>query len=351
MAQAMEEGTGLGAFKRDMRALMRQKQWYGRPEATAGDTKYINWRLDTIYRTNVLTAYSAGETREMLKTAHLYPYWQYQQVQRSSKREAHGPFHGMILRYDDPFWSTGTPPNGWGCQCYRNQLTQSQAKALGGPSTPPPSNIRDAAIPKEWRYDPGREMFAPRFTRYETLGKIRHNRKPAITTIKDTYRREMSGYQLTQAEWDVYVSNVTGDKIEKGKENAYANMPMLFSTLRQDVADAIGEDVKLMVTDKQIIHATRKRINSDGSVADINFSPKDIEQLPRKIADPEAIYQDLETKNWVFRYRINEKEDAHAVFIPGQGQTSMTLHTFYREPSGSLADQDRYEPRYPEPEE
>lgn len=38
MVQAMEEGTGLGAFKRDMRASMRQNQWYGRPEATAGGT-------------------------------------------------------------------------------------------------------------------------------------------------------------------------------------------------------------------------------------------------------------------------------------------------------------------------
>ena len=344
MVQAMEEGTGLGAFKRDMRALMRQKQWYGRPEATAGDTKYINWRLDTIYRTNVLTAYSAGETREMLKTAHLYPYWQYQQVQRSSKREAHSPFHGMILRYDDPFWSTGTPPNGWGCQCYRNQLTQSQAKALGGPSTPPPSNIRDAAIPKEWRYDPGREMFAPRFTRYDNLRKIKHQGKFAINSIANAYRKEMSGYQLTQVEWKIFVQNVAEDTLPK--ERLYAKTPVLFSTLRQEAADAIGEDVKLMVTDKQIIHATRKRINSDGSVADINLSPRDIHQLPRKIADPEAIYQDLETKNWIFQYSINKTEEARVIFIPGQGQTSMTLHTFYREPSGSLAEQDRYVPIY-----
>ena len=159
----------------------------------------------------------------------------------------------------------------------------------------------------------------------------------------------MSGYQLTQAEWKIFVQNVAEDTLPK--ERLYAKTPVLFSTLRQEAADAIGEDVKLMVTDKQIIHATRKRINSDGSVADINLSPRDIHQLPRKIADPEAIYQDLETKNWVFQYRIDEKEDAHVVFIPGREHTAMTLHTFYREARGSLADQDRYEPRYPEPEE
>ena len=145
---------------------MAEKGWYGRPDKTAKDKKYINWRLKTIYQTNVLTAYSAGETREMLRTATLYPYWQYKQVQRSTKRESHSAFHDMVLRYDDPFWATGTPPNGWGCQCYRSQLSESQAKAQGGPTTPPTDNIINANIQKEWRYDPGREMLAPNFTRF-----------------------------------------------------------------------------------------------------------------------------------------------------------------------------------------
>ena len=64
-----------------------------------------------------------------------------------------------------------------------------------------------------------------------------------VNIITSMFMAEMSGsavadaavmskvFVLTQAEWDVYVSNVTGDKIEKGKENTYANMPMLFSTL------------------------------------------------------------------------------------------------------------------------
>jgi len=92
MAESMEKGTGLGAFKRDMRRIMAEKGWYGRKDKTEKDRKYINRRLDTIYQINILTAYSAGETREMLKTAHLYPYWQYQQVQRSTKREGHSAF-------------------------------------------------------------------------------------------------------------------------------------------------------------------------------------------------------------------------------------------------------------------
>ena len=77
MSKHMEEGAGLGAFKRDMRQLMAAKGWYGRPDKTAADKQYINWRLRTIYQTNILTEYSAGETRQMLRQTHLFPYWQY----------------------------------------------------------------------------------------------------------------------------------------------------------------------------------------------------------------------------------------------------------------------------------
>ena len=73
MSKHMEDGAGLGAFKRDMRQLMAAKGWYGRPEKTAVDKQYINWRLRTIYQTNILTAYSAGETRQMLRQTHLSP--------------------------------------------------------------------------------------------------------------------------------------------------------------------------------------------------------------------------------------------------------------------------------------
>ena len=337
-----------------MRALMAERGWYGRPDKTAKDTRYINWRLDTIYQTNILTAYSAGETREMLKTAHLYPYWQYQQMQRPSRRESHSPFHGMILRYDHPFWSTGTPPNGWGCQCYRNQLTQSQAKALGGPSTPPPTNIQNSAIPKEWRYDPGREMFAPQFTNYTNLKKIDVKGKSAFFRIINTYREEMNGYKLTQAEWDTYITNLQRNRV-KNDALEYSDTPILFGILNQEASDKIGQDSKLMVTDRAILHATRDRINKVSrrkgdkppKLDDVNLSLKEQKRLPEQVANPDAIYKDKSTGNLIFRYQINEKEDVRTIFIPGKGSTSMTLHTFYREERGTLdSDENKYQLLY-----
>ncbi|VDB00423.1 hypothetical protein S1OALGB6SA_1505 [Olavius algarvensis spirochete endosymbiont] len=340
MAKSMEEGTGLGAFKRDMRRIMAEKGWYGRPDKTAKDKKYINRRLDTIYQTNILTAYSAGETRGMLRTAHLYPYWQYQQVQRNTKRQNHSAFHGLILRYDDPFWATGTPPNGWRCQCYRNQLSESQAKTLGGPTGIPQGVDMNSSIPKEWRYDPGREMIAPNFTRYDALKKIKYKGKSALSEIIATYRKEMTGYQLTQAEWNIYISNLP-DKSLPAKR-LYADAPMMFSTLRTDAAEAIGEDVKLIIKDRSVIHGARIRRASDGSLADVSLSINDMKNTPRKVADPEAIYKDNATGNLVFRYGVDKMHDIKAIFLPGRKLTSLMLHTFFKTRRGALDEDRRY---------
>ena len=340
MAESMEEGSGLGDFKRDMRRIMAEKGWYGRLDKTAKDRKYINWRLDTIYQTNILTAYSAGETREMLRTAHLYPYWQYKQVQRTTKREAHSQFHNMVLRYDDPFWATGTPPNGWRCQCYRNQLTESQAKATGRTIGFPQGVDVNSNIPKEWRYDPGREMLAPNFTRYEALKKIKYKGKSALSEIITLYRKEMTGYQLTQAEWNIYVANLSDAALKK--QRLYADAHMMFSTLRPDAAEAIGEDIKLLIKDRSVIHGARIRSKATRDPADVNLSIDDMKRLPRNVANPEAIYKDNTTGNLVFSYPVDEQHDAKVVFLSGHGRTSMTLHTFFLESKNVISNDIRY---------
>jgi len=61
-----------------------------------------------------------------------------------------------------------------------------------------------------------------------------------------------------------------------------------------------------------------------------------MKSIPRKIADPEAIYKDNSSGNLVFRYGINKLYDAKAVFIPGRNLTSLVLHTFFKVRQGNL---------------
>ena len=80
-------------------------------------------RLRQIYDTNMKTAYAAGRYAKMMEHAEEMPYWRY--VARPpgpTRREDHQALHNMVFRYNDPFWSSHYPPNGWGCQCRVERL-------------------------------------------------------------------------------------------------------------------------------------------------------------------------------------------------------------------------------------
>ncbi len=52
------------------------------------------------------------------------PFWQYRHGNSKRPRPEHVALDGMVLRHDDPFWSTHYPPSGFGCKC--RVVTMSQ---------------------------------------------------------------------------------------------------------------------------------------------------------------------------------------------------------------------------------
>ncbi|MGG7387345.1 phage minor head protein, partial [Escherichia coli] len=88
-------------------------------------------RLATIYNVNTRTAYGAGRYAQMMNTADLYPYWQYVAVMDGRTRPEHARLHNMVFRYDDIFWQTHYPPNGWNCRCRVRALSAARMKELG----------------------------------------------------------------------------------------------------------------------------------------------------------------------------------------------------------------------------
>lgn len=131
LADSLQRGGTLADFKNRLRPILEAKGWWGKGQVVDPATGEISGRrlnprrLDTIFRTNLQSAYSAGRYRTMMENTDDRPWWQYVAVMDSRTRPAHRALHGRIFRYDDPFWATHYPPNGYRCRCRVRARRQS----------------------------------------------------------------------------------------------------------------------------------------------------------------------------------------------------------------------------------
>ncbi|NTU42938.1 MAG: minor capsid protein [Nitrospirales bacterium] len=120
--KALDEGITLQQFRKELEPKLQAKGWWGRKmigdgtgatEVQLGSPR----RLQTIYQTNLQTAYMAGRYKEMLENVDNQPYWQYVAVMDARTRPAHAALNGKAFTWDDPFWNTHYPPLGFNCRC------------------------------------------------------------------------------------------------------------------------------------------------------------------------------------------------------------------------------------------
>lgn len=125
LQEAVQEGTTKEKFLEKMNHFLKDKGYEG-----------INpWKSDTIFRTNMQTAFQAGHYKSMSDpmTKKLRPYWQYRTARDGEVRESHAAMEGKIFSADDPVWDIWYPPNGFRCRCTVVSLTKSQVERLGLP--------------------------------------------------------------------------------------------------------------------------------------------------------------------------------------------------------------------------
>ena len=125
--KAIEQGTTLAEFRRDLGPLMQRLGWEARGPG------YVAWRTRLVYETNLRGAYAAGAYEQMADpdVVDLVPFWRYRHSGAKDPRPQHRAWDGLILRHNDAWWNSHYPPNGWGCGCWVEPVTPGDLTRLG----------------------------------------------------------------------------------------------------------------------------------------------------------------------------------------------------------------------------
>ncbi len=134
LEKALSEGKTFREFSKELKPTLQKKGWWGEQivvdsKGTAEKVQMGSmYRLKTIYRVNMQTAYQTGRYKTQIDNADNRPYWEYVAVMDASTRPEHAMLNGLVFRYDDPFWKSFYPPNGWNCRCRVNALSDYKMK-------------------------------------------------------------------------------------------------------------------------------------------------------------------------------------------------------------------------------
>lgn len=136
MAQA--QGKQFKEWADELLPILQSSGWWGRKEMidpVTGKTLIAQlgspWRLETIFRTNLQTAYAAGQWEMIESQADVAPFLMYDAVDDHRTRPAHAAWDRTVLPVTSKWWRTHYPPNGWSCRCSVIQLDQDQLDTLG----------------------------------------------------------------------------------------------------------------------------------------------------------------------------------------------------------------------------
>lgn len=141
---ALAEGRTFEQFASDLEPKLKAFGWWGKQlqrDPLTGEVREVQLgsrnRLRVIFDTNLRTSYAAGRWQRIWRTRAAFPYLEYRQIDRPTKREDHTRFDGLIRPVEDPIWKRIFPPNGWFCGCYVRQVNDRVLEREGKTVSPP----------------------------------------------------------------------------------------------------------------------------------------------------------------------------------------------------------------------
>ncbi len=154
------------------------------------DVNLPTHRLENIFRTNIQAAYSRGRWEQQMRARGSRPYLMYDAINDSRTRPAHHAMDNIIRKWDDPFWATNYPTNGYRCRCTVISLTEAQAMKRGGVTDPLPDPDTTKPDPG-WDYNIGADYEGgPNRAIEKTVEKIK-TRRPTTSKKADDAKEKI----------------------------------------------------------------------------------------------------------------------------------------------------------------
>lgn len=313
--RAVHDGITRQEFTRTLAPRLQKLGWWGKQVIvdTEGNAKEIELgsprRLATIYNVNMRTAYNSGRYAQMMNNVEDYPFWQYVAVMDGRTRPEHAALNGLVFRYDDPFWKTHYPPNGWNCRCRVRALSAERMKALGLKVSYGASFVHTHDVDAGIDETTG-EIFRTESTTFDN-GRVKmtpdvgwsYNPGSAAFGTDQTLIRKVIETRDTQLREQV-IQSLNNSRERQLAFSVWAKRT-LASGRASDAVQTLGfmsESVAAMVRARagaepaRLLAITEKSLSDAVSAADPKLSDTDVQQLPALMAQPQAVLWDSARK-------------------------------------------------------
>ena len=138
LEKSLQNGTTLTEFQKNIQSHISRRGWQQTDGGVVADgdgvvtaNNLAPYRLETIFRTNLQSAYMAGKYKQLQRDIEIAPYWQYVAVMDERTRPSHAALHGLVFRHDDPFWDSHYPPCDFNCRCSVRSLRSADLDRFG----------------------------------------------------------------------------------------------------------------------------------------------------------------------------------------------------------------------------
>ena len=316
LTKAFKEGVGFDEWKKSVKPMLAKKGWLGNikvKDPKTGEEKEIyvgNRRLRTIFNTNMRTAYAKARYESQMQS--LGKYFRYTAVLDGRTREAHRKLHGKTLPKTDKFWDTNYPPNGWGCRCKVQVLTEAECVARGIVPLADGSFLPQAAE-KDFKYNPGK------VDKTDEILKDKQDKVLDVVTSSLAKKNLKQSLDSFEHERDVYVwQKSLDDAVDELLVKKNLKAPIVAFALGKLGKDVIKKSEKLLgvkieteyiAGDKHgILHIRPERKGQYGQ----DLRIEEIKKIVKILADDKTpVSVDTVNKNIVFWFE--DEKDASKI--------------------------------------